>query len=148
MLPPKYLANLTPQQRLLQARLIAKSQKEYQETGKVKERPEVSAAPTSGKASGRLTKGQSKRSVHAARFQERFGFPITDLKKVKAEFPNTDVAGILAKGRAAYASSGSRPNTSSNAWAFARLASVLTGGKALGVDKDLVGDKDKEKIKE
>lgn len=135
MLPPKYLANLTPQQRLLQARLIAKSQKEYQETGKVKERPEVSAAPT-------------KRSVHAARFQERFGFPITDLKKVKAEFPNTDVAGILAKGRAAYASSGSRPNTSSNAWAFARLASVLTGGKALGVDKDLVGDKDKEKIKE
>lgn len=133
-LPPKYLANLTPQQRLLQAKLIAKSQKEYQKTGKVKERPQVSAVAP-------------KRSPHVAKFQERFGFPITDLKKVKAEFPNTDVGGILAKGRAAYASSGSKPNTSSNAWAFARLSSVLTGGKALKVDKDLVGESDKEKIK-
>ena len=132
-LPAKYLANLTPQQRVLQAKLIAKSQREYQKTGKVKERPEVSAAPT-------------KRSPHAAKFEERFGFPITDLPKVKKTFPNTDVGGILAKGRAAYASSGSRHNTSSNAWAYARLASVLTGGKALKIDKDLVGGGDKEKI--
>ena len=132
-LPAKYLAGLTPQQRLLQAKLIAKSQKEYQKTGEVKERPEVSAAPT-------------KRSPHAAKFEERFGFPITDLTKVRREFPNTDVGGILAKGRAAYASSGSRPNTSSNAWAYARLSSVLTGGKALKIDEDLVGESDRHKI--
>jgi hypothetical protein len=59
-------------------------------------------------------------------------------------FPDTDIDTILAKGRAAYAS-GSRPTVTGPSgpeqWAYARLASVLTGGKALAVDKDLVGPK-------
>ena len=66
------------------------------------------------------------------------------MKKVKAKFPDTDIDGILAKGRAAYAS-GSRPNRYGRAgvesWSFGRLASVLTKNKALLVDKDLVGPK-------
>ena len=132
-IPPKYLANLTPQQRLLQARLIQKSREEYQKTGLVRDRPQVSERKT-------------PRSQHAVKFEQKHGFPITNLKKVKDKFPDTDVDGILAKGRAAYASSGSRPNVSSAAWAYARLASVLTGGKALKVDKDLVGPKSLEII--
>ena len=124
-IPEKYLANLSPSQRLLQQQAIRRSQKTYEETGKVMERPKVSNTPT-------------KRSSHAKRFEERHGFPITDLKKVKEKFPNADVDKILAKGRAAYASSGSRPNVSSNQWAYARLASALTGGKAAKVDKDLL----------
>lgn len=132
-LPSKYLENLTPQQRLLQARLIRKSQKEYETTGLVEERPSVSVQKT-------------PRSQHAKEFQERYGFAVTDTKKVKKLFPDTDVRGILAKGAAAYASSGSRPNTSSFQWRYARLASVLTGGKAYTIDKDLVGPKSREVI--
>ena len=131
--PPQYLAGLTPQQRLLQSRLIAKSQKEYQRSGKILERPPVSSKTP-------------RRSPHAAEFQERYGFPVTRLKQVKRTFPDTDVGGILSKGAAAYASSGSRPNVSSFQWRYARLASVLTGGKAYKIDKDLVGPVSREKI--
>lgn len=131
--PPSYLANLSPTQRLLQAKLIKKSQKEYKETGKVMERPKVSAAKV-------------RRSKHAEEFQERYGYSVKNLRLLKSDFPDTNVAGILSKGRAAYASSGSRPNVSSNQWAYARLASVLTGGKAYQIDKDLVGPESRKKI--
>ena len=134
-LPSKYLENLTPQQRLLQARLIRKSQKEYETTGLVEERPSVS-----------VQKKKTPRSQHAKEFQERYGFAVTDTKKVKKLFPDTDVKSILGRGGAAYAASGSRPNTSSFAWRYSRLASVLTGGKAYTVDKDLVGAKSREVI--
>jgi len=132
-LPPKYLAGLTPAQRVLQTRLIQQNKEYYERTGKVKDRPKVSEKET-------------PRSSHAVRFENRYGFPVTELAKVKKMFPNTDVDAILDKGAAAYASSGSRPNTGSFAWRFARLASVLTGGKAYEVDKDLVGDSDRKKI--
>lgn len=123
---PKYIANLTPSQRLLQERLIRKSQKTYEETGKVVERPEVSGKET-------------PRSPWVTKFQNRYGYPITDLKKVKRDFPGVDVDTILAKGRAAYASSGSRPNVTSHQWAYARLASALLGGPAAKVDKKELG---------
>jgi len=123
---PKYIANLTPSQRLLQERLIRKSQKTYEETGKVVERPEVSGKET-------------PRSPWVTKFQNRYGYPITDLKKVKSGFPGVDVDTILAKGAAAYSSSGSRPNVSSFAWRFARLASALMGGPASKVDTKELG---------
>lgn len=132
-LPPKYTAHLTPSQRVLQEKLIRKSQEKYQKTGKVQDRPAVSSR-------------QTPRSSNAKRFQARYGFPVTDIFRVKSRFPDTDVDGILAKGAAAYMSSGSRPNTSSFAWRFARLASVLTGAKAYQIDKDLVGEKSRKKI--
>jgi hypothetical protein len=71
-------------------------------------------------------------------FEKRYGFSVSDTARVKREFPGVDVEKILSKGRAAYASSGSRPNTSVEGWANARLASALTGGKAAQVDKDLL----------
>ena len=132
-IPEKYLSGLTPYQRVLQARLIRQSQEKYKSTREVEDRPKVSKKTT-------------PRSPHAKRFEDRYGFPITDTKRVKSMFPDTDVEGILAKGLAAYASSGSRPNVSSYQWAKARLSSVLTGGKAYGIDKDLVGPKSREKI--
>jgi hypothetical protein len=129
-LPKRYVSGLSAEDKKEQVKEIKKSQKLYKETGKVRERPAL---------------GKSKRSPHVIRFEEEYGFPITDLKKVKAKFPNTDVDTILSKGRAAYAS-GSRPGQSSSSWAYARLASVLTGGKALAIDKDLVGDADLRSI--
>jgi hypothetical protein len=122
MLPSQYTAGLRGEEKKEHIKDIKEGQKVYATSGKVVER-ETHAVP---------------KSSHTQLFKRRFGFPITDLTKVKRLFPHTDVEGILAKGRAAYASSGSRPGVSSNQWAYARLASVLTGGKALRIDKDLV----------
>jgi hypothetical protein len=134
-LPPQYVGGLAQAAARKQISLIEQSKREYEKTGLVKERPKVSSAPT-------------PRSSHAKKFESRNGYPISDLSKVKRDYPDTDVEGILSKGRAAYASSGSRPNVSPEAWAKARLASVLTGGNALKVDKDLVGEKSLRKIQE
>lgn len=41
---------------------------------------------------------------------------------------------IIRKGKGAYYSSGSRPNQTAHSWAFARLASAITGGPASIVD--------------
>ena len=132
-LPAKYTAGLTPVEKTKQVELIQKSTKKYKETGIVKDRPKVSEKPT-------------RRSVHVKRFEEKYGFPITDHAKVKAFFPDTDVHTILSKGTAAYAS-GSRPNATIGQWINARLASVLTGGPALKIDKDLVGPLSMKKIR-
>ena len=124
---PQYLAGLTPQQRLLQQKAIRKSQSEYEKTGMIEDRPKVSQKPT-------------PRSKHAINFEKKYGFSVSDIPRVKKEFPNVDVEDILEKGRAAYASSGSRPNTTAEAWARARLASALTGGKAARVDAKELGN--------
>lgn len=123
---PNYLKGLTPYQRFLQAKYIGKSQEQYAKTGLVEDRPKVSNKPT-------------PRSSHTKKFESKYGYSVTNLSKVRKDFPDTDIDMILKKGAAAYASSGSRPNTGSFAWKYARLASVLTGGNALKVDKDLVG---------
>lgn len=122
---PNYIAGLSPQQRLIQERLIRKSQKTYAQTGEILERPKVS-------------KTQTPRSPWVRQFQEKHGFPVTDLEKVKKAYPNADVETILKKGAGAYASSGSRPNVSSYQWKFARLASALLGGPAAKVDRNLL----------
>jgi len=46
--------------------------------------------------------------------------------------------GIVKKGEGAYYSSGSRPNQTAQSWAYARLASAVTGGPASVVDFHLV----------
>ena len=133
-LPPQYVGGLAQAEARKQVELIRKSQREYERTGKVETRPRVSAAPT-------------PRSKHASAFEDAYGYKISNLRKVKRDFPDTDVETILSKGRAAYASSGSRPNVSPEQWARARLASVLTGGKALQIDKSHVGPKSLEIIR-
>jgi hypothetical protein len=85
-----------------------------------------------------------KRSGYAAEFEKRYGFKISELNKVKKLFPDSDVNMIIKKGEAAYAS-GSRPSVTGSGgakqWGLARAASVFVGGKALQVDKNLVGPK-------
>jgi hypothetical protein len=132
-LPPQYVGGLAQAAARRQKALIAESKREYERTGKVEARPRVSSAPV-------------PRSSHATKFEKRYGYKVSELGRVKRDFPDTDVAKILSKGRAAYASSGSRPNVTPEQWAKARLASVLTGGKALAVDKDLVGARSRARI--
>jgi hypothetical protein len=129
-LPKKYVAGLNTAEKEEQKQAINRTKKIYKETGKVVARPS----------------GPTKRSSHAVKFENRYGFSVSNISRVKSLFPNTDVEKILSKGRAAYAS-GSRPGASIEGWARARLASVLTGGKALAVDKDLVGAADMKKIR-
>jgi len=124
-IPDKYLAGLTPTQRVLQQKAILKSRREYERSGDIVERPQVSDK-------------KSPRSPWVVKFQEKHGFPITDLAKVKRAYPNADVETILKKGAGAYASSGSRPNQTSYSWKYARLASALLGGPAAKVDKNLL----------
>jgi len=45
---------------------------------------------------------------------------------------------IVQKGEGAYYSSGSRPNQTPQSWAYARLASAITGGKAANVDRKIL----------
>jgi len=52
--------------------------------------------------------------------------------------PLSVLQGIVRKGEGAYYSSGSRPNQTAQSWAYARLASALTGGNASKVDFHLI----------
>ncbi len=133
-IPEQYLANLTTAQRAKQMALIKKSKTDYKK-GKVEDRPKVSTKPT-------------KRSGHVVRFEKKYGFPITNKTRLRATFPDTDIDKILSKGAGAYGSSGSRPNVTMAQWSYARLASVLTGGPSLRIDKDLVGPISMGRIKD
>lgn len=59
--------------------------------------------------------------------------------------PMSVLKGIVKKGEGAYYSSGSRPNQTAKSWAYARLASALTGGKAARIDYHLVSQCDPKK---
>jgi hypothetical protein len=133
-IPFQYIRNLRPAEAEKQKELIQESRKQYKATGEVKDRPKVSDALT-------------PRSSHVIKFERKYGFSVADTARVKTMFPDTDVRKILSKGAGAYASSGSRPNVSVAQWSNARLASVLTGGPALKVDKDLVGKYSMARIK-
>jgi hypothetical protein len=79
-----------------------------------------------------------KRSVHIVKFEKKYNHKITDKDYIDKNILSTKGQNqILKKGRGAYYSSGSRPNQSSNSWAYARLASVITGGKARKVDNKI-----------
>tara|TARA_A100001391_G_scaffold203934_1_gene197734 strand:- start:947 stop:1363 length:417 start_codon:yes stop_codon:yes gene_type:complete len=91
-----------------------------------KDRPKVKSAPS------------PKRSSHVIKFEKKYGKKITDDAFISKNLLSREgIKQVLAKGRGAYYSAGSRPNVSAAAWARARLASVLTGGKARAVDKEI-----------
>jgi len=81
---------------------------------------------------------KTKRSSHVIKFEKKYNKKITDIDFItKNIISKTGIDKILAKGKAAYYSSGSRPNVSPEQWAYARLASVIVGGGARKVDKDI-----------
>lgn len=57
-------------------------------------------------------------------------------KKTQCSLPT--LKKIFQKGQGAYYSSGSRPNQTLHSWAYSRLASGITGGKASAVDYKLL----------
>jgi len=81
---------------------------------------------------------KNKRSPWVVKFEKKYGHKITDDAFIsKNIISRTGIQKILSKGRGAYKSGGSRPNQTGDSWARARLASVILGGKARTVDKDI-----------
>lgn len=80
----------------------------------------------------------SKRSQWVVKFEKRYGTKITDDKFISKNIMlQAGINQILSKGKGAYYSAGSRPNTTPTQWARARLASVLMNGPARKVDQKI-----------
>ena len=81
---------------------------------------------------------KSKRSSWAEKFEKKYGTKISDTDFIhKNIITKTGQEKIINKGRGAYFSSGSRPGQTAQSWGLARLASVIMGGPARKIDKDL-----------
>tara|TARA_R100000808_G_scaffold14444_1_gene34118 strand:- start:662 stop:1057 length:396 start_codon:yes stop_codon:yes gene_type:complete len=84
------------------------------------------------------TSVETKRSKYVIQFEKKYGKKINDREYIhKNIITRTGQDKILAKGKGAYYSSGSRPNQTPTSWALARLASVIVGGPARKIDKDI-----------
>ena len=84
----------------------------------------------------KLKNVDTKRSRHVVAFEKKYGKKITNDSFIsKNIISKTGIDKILSKGRGAYYSSGSRPNTNPTQWARARLASVIMNGPARKVDR-------------
>jgi len=80
---------------------------------------------------------KSKRSGYVKKFEDKYKTKITDKDFIhKNIITNKGQELILSKGRGAYYT-GSRPNQTASSWAYARLASVIVGGPARKIDKDI-----------
>ena len=91
-----------------------------------------------GKDRPKVESFKSKRSPYVIKFEKRYGFKITNKARIAKEIiSKTGIDKILAKGRGAYYSSGSRPNQTAASWSNARLASVIVGGPARKVDQKI-----------
>lgn len=86
----------------------------------------------------KLKSFQSKRSPFVEQFEKKYGYKITNFSRINKEIiTKAGIDKIMAKGRAAYFSSGSRPNQTSESWALGRLASVIMGGAARRIDQKI-----------
>jgi hypothetical protein len=88
-----------------------------------------------------------KVSPHIIRAQKIYGTKIIPSKELaqKTGCSINALKQIVKKGQGAYYSSGSRPSQTSQSWAYARLASAISGGKASKVDFHILKTCDRTK---
>jgi hypothetical protein len=89
----------------------------------------------------RVASFRSKPSRHVAAAQRMYGVDSIVPSRRLAKATGCSVAAlkqIVKKGEGAYYSSGSRPNQTAQSWAYARLASAITGGNAAKVDMHIL----------
>ena len=127
-IPKKYYAGINSKDTKKQIKSIKKSIESYPK-GIYIDRP-------------KLKTHKSKKSNYIVQFNEAYGISITDKKAVEKKTGVSIKAQerIIKKGKGAYYSSGSRPGQSSSSWAYARLASVIMGGKAKKYDQHILDD--------
>ena len=81
---------------------------------------------------------KSKGSTHKEKFEKKYGYKISNFSRISKEIiDKKGIDLILSKGKGAYYSGGSRPNQTPQSWALGRLASVIMGGNARKVDKEI-----------
>lgn len=86
----------------------------------------------------KLDSATTRRSPHVVSFEKKFGYKITDPRVTKELIRPEGKRQIIARGKAAYYSSGSRPSQTPSSWSLARLAAVLsTNGAARRVDREI-----------
>ena len=88
----------------------------------------------------KLKSYKNKKSTKVVSFEKKYGFQITNTKKIENVIgvPRKAQKEILDKGRAAFYTSGSRPNQNPNSWAYGRLASVILKQGAYKYDKHIL----------
>ena len=123
-IPKKYTNRLSKKDKQKQLNNIKRSKKLYKK-GVYVDRP-------------KLKSYKNKKSQWIIKFENKYNHKITDKNFINNNIiSNKGQNLILKKGRGAYYSSGSRPNQTSSSWAYARLASVIMGGPARKVDKNI-----------
>lgn len=128
--PLKYVPlRLTQKDKIRQINQIKKSREMYKR-GKYFIRKPVSSYKT--KKSKHILKAQKiynvKQIIPSQELSTKTGCSIVALNQ------------IVNKGMGAMYSSGSRPNQTAHSWAYARLASAITGGKSAAVDFHIIRD--------
>ena len=123
-IPKKYAPKrLSPKDKKKQIQAIRLSRKAYKK-GKYLSRPKVKSF-------------KSKTSSHIVNAKKIYKvdkiLPSNELAK-KTGCSTKALNKIIAKGKGAYFSGGSRPNQTASSWGYARLASAITGGKSAAVD--------------
>jgi hypothetical protein len=129
-LPKKYVPqSLSKSDKAKQTKDIKETSKKYKEGKKLTKedfsRPKVDM-PERKSSYVEKFKDKYDMKVSIPAISKRFGISEAGLRKV------------FDKGVAAFLSSGSRPNQTASSWAYARVASVLMGGPAREVDKEIV----------
>ena len=123
-IPKKYTNKLSNKDKKKQVKNIERSKKSYKR-GVYVDRP-------------KLKSFKNKKSQWTLKFENKYNHKITDQNFIHNNIISKKGQNlILKKGRGAYYSSGSRPNQTSSSWAYARLASVIVGGPARKVDKNI-----------
>lgn len=132
-IPDKYIPKkeLTPAQQFRQKRAIEQS-KRAAKKGIFETRPKIEGFK-SKKSS--FTKKAEEKGISGS--IDKIADKITKSDKRKKEVKK-GLQEIMSKGRGAYFSSGSRPNTTPTQWGKARIYSVLLGGASRKVDKNIV----------
>jgi hypothetical protein len=124
MVPKTYVPNsLSKNNRVKQTQYLKKSRK-MAKNGIYFNRPKIKSFVS--KISPHIIKAKKMYKVDSL-------VPSKKLEK-KTKCSLKGLKDIVKKGEGAYYSSGSRPSQTSQSWAYARLASALTGGKSSKVD--------------
>ena len=122
--PRRYVPKtLTRRDKSKQARELRKSRRDYKK-GKYHTRKKIKSF-------------KSKESPHIRKAKRMYGLSKLKLNRSLSKKTKCKLGAlkkIFRKGQGAYFSSGSRPNQTGHSWAYARLASAITGGKAAAVD--------------
>ena len=90
---------------------------------------------------------KSKTSKHIIKAYKLYNIKSMKPSQILSKKTGCSIKGlnaIIKKGEGAYYSSGSRPNQTAQSWAYARLASAITGGNSSKVDYHILKKKCKK----